>query len=439
MIKFAILLVLLSEQNSLSLADCIREALTRHPDVALSQIEVERADAQKLGTRAGYLPHLNLQIQDGYSAWGKTESQQMQLMGQTFIQPAKAADGDDFHSFGLSLSQNLYDGGKWWNQVSRAERQRSRALSGVAVVREDVALRVILAFYQVTKLGRQEEVLKEALALSRDQMQLAEERKTVGAASKVDVAKARVSVGEDQVALERQRVLLESARVDLLLSLGRKDLKPVTLLESAEADPVFPKEDDGVMDRHARLRENAQAEAVADLDVSIAEGGRWPVIQGNINYSRQDSEFYKVYSRFDMIYNLTFSLNISFPIFDGFLTKANIESARVARDAVVVQGEQVQQQLNAEANRRKSEIVRLQSVARLQSDNVKAALQQLELAQERYQLGDGTSLEVRDAQLAVTRAKLNEVQTQVDIRNAVAQFHHAKGDLLNVYLGEERP
>jgi outer membrane protein TolC len=81
----------------------------------------------------------------------------------------------------------------------------------------------------------------------------------------------------------------------------------------------------------------------------------------------------------------------------------------------------------------------LQSVAQLQSENVKAALEQLELAQERYALGDGTSLEVRDAQLAVIRARLNEVQTQVDIKNAVASFHHAKGDLLSVYLGEERP
>jgi outer membrane protein len=439
MVSLSLILVLLADQTPLDLADCIREAIQRHPDVVLSQLDVERADAQKMGTRAGYLPRLTLQAQDGYSWWGKTEAKQYQFMGQTFTQPAQAADGNDFHAFGLSLNQNILDGGKWWNQVRRAEQEQTRAQSGVVVTREDVALQVILAYYQVLKLKRQEEVLVQALALSRDQLKLADERKLIGAASKVDVAKARVSMGEDQISLERQRALLESAMVDLSLAVGRRDSTPMNIQDSQLPDPILPKSDDLVLEQHSRIRENALALSVAELDQSIAEGDRWPTIQGNISYMRQDPEFYKIYSRFDMLYNLSVSLSISFPIFDGFLTQANIEGAKVAKEAVRTRGDLVRQQLGAELTRTANEISRLQTVAQLQSENVKAALEQLELAQERYTLGDGTSLEVRDAQLAVTRAKLNEVQTQVDIKNSVASFHHAKGDLLSVYLGEEHP
>jgi outer membrane protein len=194
-----------------------------------------------------------------------------------------------------------------------------------------------------------------------------------------------------------------------------------------------------VLPANSRLQENDGAQAVADLDVQIAEGDRWPSVAGSLSYTRSDSEFYKVYSRFDEIFNLTIGLSISFPIFDGFLTKANIERSKVQQLQLKEQRRLIEADLDGRMTGAITDAVRLQSVARLQAENVKASEEELELARERYQVGDGTELEVRDAQLAVTRARLAEVQTQAELKNALARYHHARGDLIKTYLPEERP
>ena len=254
------------------------------------------------------------------------------------------------------------------------------------------------------------------------------------------MAKARRAMGEDRVSLERQEAALESAVVDINLSIGRGAGSPLALSDDPAGPAGAPAElAPAVEAGHVRYRENLVAQEVAGLDLDIAKADRWPKVTGSISYFRQDPEFYKVYSRFDQIYNLTFGLSISFPIFDGFLTAANIEQAEVARQRLTEQRRQVEADLDGRITRAVTEHRRLQSVAVLQADNAKAAEEELELARERYNVGDGTELEVRDAQLAVTRARLSVVQTRFDLRTALARYHYARGDLLNTYLPKEQP
>jgi outer membrane protein len=63
----------------------------------------------------------------------------------------------------------------------------------------------------------------------------------------------------------------------------------------------------------------------------------------------------------------------------------------------------------------------------VQAANREAARDQLRLAQDRYRLGAGTSLEVSDAQNAVQRAEGDYVNAIYDYHKAIAALEAAVG------------
>jgi outer membrane protein len=439
MTNLLLAIVLLAQSAPMSLSDCIREALARHPDVDISKKDVEQAEARKTGAQAGYLPRLDLGTRDGYLFSGKTPGYSTVIGGYPFEVDEQVASYNDSHSFGLYLSQNIFDGGRMWKQVSRADKEIVRSQLGVVTTKEWVALGVITGFYELFKAERQLEVLKESLEVSRGQLNFAQERYKIGSASKVDVSKARVSVGEDRIAIERQQGVIESATVEVNLAMGRSPGDSLNVVEKTQ-DPGHDilKDTSTVSDSHASLKAMRQASEVAFLDVELAQSERWPKVTGSLSYQRQNSEFYKVYSRFDELYSISLFLNISFPIFDGFLTSANIEAAEVRTGRLKAETKKVRQELEARIVRAVKNLKRFRTIAAIEAENIVAAEQQLTLAKERYEVGEGTALEIRDAQLAVTRARLAKVQTEYDLKIAVARYHYAKGDLFDTYLSEEQ-
>ncbi|HUU03661.1 MAG TPA: TolC family protein [Myxococcota bacterium] len=431
-------LVVLANQTPLTLDSCIREALARHPDVVISGTEVRRAEAQKLSTRTGYLPSVDLYLQDGYLLSGKQDY--IYSGGGDTYSYERSASQNDTHSFSLRLSQNIFDGLKMFKQVDRADREIDRARLGVAAARNVVALSVIQSFYQLFKAQDQLDVLNESLDLSRGQLELAQERLKLGAASRVDVAKARVSAGEDRIAQEQQKQIIAAARVALNQAMGRDPRASLEIVEDGARESSLPgaqAQAPAVPESHFKLQEIELSKEVAGLDVDIAKGDWWPRVTGSISYTRQDPEFYRVYSRFDELYTMTFLVNVSFPIFDAFLRSSKIEEAKTQVTRWREEERKARIDLQGRLSCALDDLARFETIAKIEARNVVDAEQQLLLARERYQVGEGTALEIRDAQLSVTRARLAEVQTQYDFKIAAARLHYARGDLIESYVRKE--
>ncbi len=416
------------------LAACLREALERHPELAAASLGVDQARTAVKGARAGYLPRLSASVGEGYTWSGDREYQ----VGST--SQRMGGGSDDTHHLSLQLSQTLWDGGRYYLEPRRAEVELHRAEVGVETRRADVALEVTQAFLALHRALRSEAVLSDALALSLGQLELAAERRRLGDASRVDVSRAQVAVGEDRIALERQRALVREARVRLAVALGRSPGDPMQVAAFDSGALLAPEGGAGAPgEDHPRLRESRLLEEAAALDVDLATAGHWPRLVGSLSYSRQDPEFYKVYSRFDEIYNLSLGISMSVPLFEGFATQAAIESAEVRAEAVRAERRVLVQELGAAATQALASIEALRVVHAIEAENALAAEDSLQLAEERYRLGEGTALEVRDAQLAITRARLSQVQTEFDLHMARARLHHAQGDLLATYLREGKP
>jgi outer membrane protein len=120
-------------------------------------------------------------------------------------------------------------------------------------------------------------------------------------------------------------------------------------------------------------------------------------------------------------------VQVSLPIFDAFQRDLSVAQARDQRDDLkqVVRARQLQVRTDVQ-----SRFLALQSsyqAIAVQEANRDAARDQLRLAQDRYRLGSGSTLEVSDAQNAVQRAEGDYVNSVYDYHKAIAALELAVG------------
>ena len=121
------------------------------------------------------------------------------------------------------------------------------------------------------------------------------------------------------------------------------------------------------------------------------------------------------------------NLTVSLPIFTGFSRSLRVSQAR-AQELDVDEDVRAQRlQVRTEVQARHLALQTAYQAIDVQAANREAARDQLRLAQDRYRLGAGTSLEVSDAQNAVQQAEGDYVNAVYDYHKAVAALEAAVG------------
>lgn len=120
-------------------------------------------------------------------------------------------------------------------------------------------------------------------------------------------------------------------------------------------------------------------------------------------------------------------LGVSLPIWDAFSRSSRISQARAQEDDAREQVRARRLEVAGQVRARVAGVRTAWEAARIQELNQTAAREQLQLAQERYRVGNGTALEVADAQNAVTRAEADYVTAVYDYHLAVVGLEAAVG------------
>lgn len=124
-----------------------------------------------------------------------------------------------------------------------------------------------------------------------------------------------------------------------------------------------------------------------------------------------------------------FQLNVflQLPIWDGFARASRVARAQADRRNVDEQARARSLQVRADVTSRWYAVRTAYEATQIQARNRDAARDQLQLAQDRYRIGSGTSLELSDAQSAVARAEGDYVNAVYSYHIAIAALELAVG------------
>ena len=409
----------------LSLAECTRVALQRNLSAEQARGDLRAADADVMRSRSAFLPNIS-----AGGSWTKPENGiQVLINGIPNVYPQS-------YSARLNGSLTLFDGfGNWFN-YSAARDARASAASRYRQARKDVVTETERMFFEVRRQEALAEVQAKAVELSTEQLKKTQAMKDLGAATQADVLKAEVDDSRNQLAVLQTERDLEVAKATLSSYLGRD---PRETLELAPEEPVLGE----VMPLEIAIGQALQtnetlAASRSDLQASrssvrAAKSDRFPSfsLNGSTSYFNTSLDSFD-----DDHTDWQYGISMNFTVFDGLLTKGSIRRAEAqslkARRGAEAQERDIilavrQSWLDLEIARRSIDVGQ-RAVASSEED--------LRLAGERYRLGEGTILDVIDAQVNLTRSRTDLVSARFDARLAQSRLRSAVGNLTVPEIGE---
>ena len=412
----------------LTLDDALLIALDNHPNLQAARERIGAQQAVVGQQMAAYYPTVSLSNEYETSRTGKASEQT--FAGESFSSVAK---------FGMTL----YNFGKREGAVQAARETLSATSYNYKTTVDSVILGVKQAYY--VYLGAKAIVkVREEQVQSRDLLvRQARAFYEVGTRARIDVVRAESNLYTAQADLIAAQNAVKVAWVTLKNALGLRELPERPLAEEAIMTTIPYTLDEAREIAYATRPELKSFEAqrkAQDQNIAVARRGHLPDLNFESSYGRKhgSDEVQKIdrdplpdinrhLNTFPLQPSWSVKLSLNIPIFDGFRTTNRVEEALRNYYVIKSQEEQQRQQVALDVEQSYLRMVELQERIKANEAAAKAAKENLDLANGRYQVGVGSIIEVTDAQTLYTDAQTTYVRALYDYKIADAQFVRAIG------------
>ncbi len=402
----------------LSLDECIRRSLQVSLEVYQSENNLEAAKAGVMGARSVFFPTVSLSgtVSKPEEEIEVFQGGQLQFFGETWSADASAR-------------MTLFDfGGTVFNYQS-ATRARTAAGSRLRATQLQIAYEAESAYYEVARQAELVDVAEKAAELSTEQLKKTRAMKDLGAATQADVYKAEVDDSNARLDAIRARRDHRVAVAALRELTGYPEDRP---LEIEPLDQQVALGFDLEAARERALESNPRLVAArwdveaAKKSVRSVKSDRYPSISVFAQNSFFNLEPKGLFD--DELNEWRVGASMNLTLFDGFLTKSNIrreEWGRVTAEGVL---EATERDVLFQVQQYYLDLEVAQEAIEVAEDGVRSSEEDLRLAQERFNIGEGTILDVIDAQVNLRRARSTLVGARYDARLAEAALTNAIGD-----------
>jgi len=416
-ISFIIIFVLVfpflaqAEEISLSLDEAIALALRENRDILLKREDVKKAKEKIKEANAGLLPTLSFT-----GTWSDYRSYYDKDLAQSTTQ--------------TSLKQYLYKGGKTVNTI----RYNKNKLEVYQALLDKTKIETILSvkdgFYTLLLAQGFANINQGIVENSKEHLNFIKQRYENGQASESDILNIEASLETVQKAYDESLNQIEAAQVILnnLLYLDNDTrIKPDGDFSYAPAEVAY---DEAFLQAMRQRPEIKQYEAQAKADkntIEMAKADSRPSIYASWDYySRSHASL--AGSRGWNDYNII-GLTFSWPIFDGWATKAKVEQAIIDLKETRLSKEKTIKDIALELKNTYLDLKN--AIAKIKSTQAEADLYKdtLSVTEEKYKTGIASSLDLNDASLGYEVALFNQRQATYDYILAKARFEKATGGL----------
>ncbi|MFP5078996.1 TolC family protein [Pedobacter sp. JCM 36344] len=383
-----------SAQENLSLQEAITIALRNSYDIQLVSNDVQIAKNNSNIGNAGLLPRLDGTVTEGGSLQNTTRTQ------SSGTEQTLNGVRNTNMSYGVALGWTIFDGLQMFTNLERLkELEKQGAVNAKATILSTIS-GVVNAYYNVSREQQLVVARDSALDVSTLRLRIANNKLEIGRGSKLDVLTATVDYNTDTSAYLQEQSLLRNSKVTLNQVMARD------LNISFRVDTVFDINSSleyvGLARQMEQLNPELQnafiSKKLAELDLKLVKGQRYPVIEVNSGYEFQRSLSPTGFNTQQRANGLTYRLTASVNIFNGFLQRQNERNAKILINSSELTLDRTKQEIGAQLLRTYQNYSTNLDLLKVERNNVDVAKQSLDITLEKYRLGSIAPLELREAQ-----------------------------------------
>jgi outer membrane protein len=299
------------------------------------------------------------------------------------------------------------------------------------VVIENTVAGIASSYYRLVLELQRYEVLNKALELSQERLDIAQAQYEFGRASKRDFLAAQVDYNADLAALVNQEQIIETTRINLneLLAIDpwiefdvkdtitvQEPLQLADLMENAYTD-------------NKQLLATQRLENVAYLQLREIRAQRLPflTINGAYNNSILNSDAgFLLENRVD---GFTAGATVGINLFSGFALNRRIQQAKVQQRNQQFAVQQFEIQMKSDLHRSYNVYSNTRRLLEIEQRNYEVAVENSEIALERFRLGIASYLEFRDAQVNRLQAESRLIEAVYNIKESEIELMRLSGKI----------
>lgn len=326
---------------------------------------------------------------------------------------------------GFTLSQNIYDFGKTSSQVRIQKINLDSAGADLETSKDQIVLNVKQAYYTVIQAARNRAVAAESVGQYKQHLDQARGFFDVGAKPRYDVTTAEVNVSNAKLNLISADNSLKIARVNLNNAMGVPDAPAYTVQDSLAFIQYKITLDEALsraMADRPDIKSLVLRRKAAEESVQLAKAGYYPALTGSASYNWEGGTGFPLES----VWNVGVTLSV--PIFNGFLTKHQMGEAVSNLNVALANEEALRQSVVLDVQQSYLNLRQGEDSIATADLAVRQATENLDIANGRYSAGVGNPIEVTDAQVTYSNAKLAYIQALTNYNVAHASLLKAMGE-----------
>lgn len=397
--KIAVLFFLITgitgfAQQKLSLSDAINTALQNSYDIQLAKNSIEISTINNHIGVAGGLPVI--------SATGN-DNEQVTSINQKFADPTRDTKRDNVSSnnltVGLTGSFLLFNGYRVVTTKKRLEEllQQNQQLLGAQI--QNTIAAVTTKYFDVVRQQSYLKTITQSIDVSKKRLEILQVRKDVGMSNNADIFQAQLDLNALVQSQQAQELVIDQAKTDLLNLIF---LKPDTRI--LISDTIIVDRKVNIDSVRSNLAKNPLL-AAADKQIRINElleketaALRYPTVRANAGYNLTSSKSGAGFSLLNQSYGPFVGINVAIPIYNGSISKKQQQVAAINTRNATIQRNNIL--LDNETGMIRTYQSYTNSLNQLETalKNYALSTQLLDLILQKFQLGQATIIDVKQAQ-----------------------------------------
>ena len=437
---FAVTILISQEsmgRRQLTLEDAVKIALDQNISVRQAQNNMESAQSGVLSAYGAYLPTLSAS-----GNWTRRQTERPAstqfILGIPIPVPATSSTNNDF-STGVSLGYTIFDGLNREANLNRATSTAVAAEQQATRTRQQIVYLVQSAYLNVLRTEQLVKVSEENLKRDQRQLDRISESARVGSSSIADVYRQQSIVASDEVNLIGAQNNFDKAKADLLSLIGTDVGGDYVVSDPSVSTDITAEELEstkGFVVKFENLRQQAiavrpdyqgamESYDAAQSGVTSASSRYWPSIRASAGYGLSGTTLETIKDQ----KGINWGISVNWTLFDGFQTNQNIQAASAAKRNAELTLLQTERNISVDVKKALLDLEASRKQYQATEKALVSATQDRKVAEERYNLGAGTLLDLLTANAGFVNAQANRVNATYSYIVSRRNLEYALGEI----------
>jgi outer membrane protein len=412
-------------QDTLKIQDAIVIAMQGNYDITLAVKDSRIAEISNSPGSAGMLPTLSLTSAANTALYN---TYQIYFDGTEKTSP----NAQNYNlNAGAQLGWTLFDGFNMFIQKNKLDELQNLSQIQLQSVVENTVADVIQSYYAIVTQEKMVDVYREAMAITNERKRIAQAGIRFGSSSELSLLQASVDYNADSSAYIQQVKMLQNNKVELNRLLCRD------LFTAFEVRPEIPVASDllfenlwqQVLEQNPDLRMARTSLGLAMLDRKSANATLFPRLNLTSGYTYSNAHSQVGITKENLYRGFSIGVNASYPIFNGFQNSQNRSKAQVRLEQARIEADQAELYTKAHLQRIYNDYQTNLQLSDFEQENVKLAMRNLTIAQEKYRIGSANDIELRETQKKLMDAENRYLTAQYRSKASETELLRMSGQL----------